>query len=245
MSRFFRHTRFLVVGLMAHWLAAAACAEPSLSGPSGLITIPTALTLHQWEADLSFSQWQVDGPFGDYTANNLRVGVGVWDAKDSGLELGAVRPKLDVIGLTDAYLFAKYRIPGILPGGALSAGGIFSTDKRNYTSLFVMGSSAIAHSFALHYGVGFNIYGDPLGYSFFGARRENGRADPAFALFGGEFDYRRVKFNVDYNGSFVSYGVNFFPDSFFSVSVFKLGNGDYERLLGLRNGVGYSITLRL
>lgn len=221
-----------------------AFAGLSLSGPTGLVTIPTALTLKQWEVDVSADRWDLRRGTRNDSFTDLRGAVGVASTPDSGVELGIVSPDAKVLGLDSAYLFGKYRIPGLLPGGALAVGGIFSTDKTHYSSLFFVGSSAVAPSFALHYGGGVNIYGDPLGWAWFGGRRSNGRADGLFALFGGEFDWRRFKVNVDYNGSYMSYGVNYFPDSFFSVNLFHLGRGDYERAIDLKHRFGYGATLR-
>lgn len=216
----------------------------SLSGSTGLITIPTALTLRQYEGDVAFDVWSLGTQRGSSDFNVLRGAIGVQDGGDAGVELGITKPHATPIGLRDAYVFGKYRIPGVLPGGALAVGGVFSTDKSHYSSLYLVGSSAIAPKFALHYGGGVNIYGDPFGWSWFGGRRENGRADGGFALFGGEYDWRRFKVNVDYNGSFLSYGVNYFPDSFFSLSLFKLGSGDFERSTGIRHRAGIGATFR-
>lgn len=222
----------------------SAFAGLSLSGPTGLVMIPTALTLKQWEVDASADRWDLRRPNMRSGFTDLRAAVGVQSTNDSGVELGIVSPEAKAIGLDSAYLFGKYRIPGLLPGGALAVGGIFSTDKSHYSNLFLVGSSAIAPNFALHYGGGVSIYGDPNGWSWFGGRRANGRADGAFALFGGEVDWRRFKLNLDYNGSFMSYGLNYFPDSFFSVNLFHLGRGDFERSLNIKHRFGYGVTLR-
>ena len=222
----------------------SAFAGLSLSGPTGLVMIPTALTLKQWEFDLAIDRWNFSAPGGSGDFTDARGAVGVLATPDSGLELGLVKPDAAKLGLTDAYLFGKYRIPGLLPGGALAIGGVFSTDKSQYSSIFLVGSSAVAPMFALHYGGGVNVYGDPLGWAWFGGRRSNGRADGAFALFGGELDWRRFKLDVDYNGSFMSYGLNYFPDSFFSVQIFHLGRGDYERTVGINHQFGYGATVR-
>jgi hypothetical protein len=226
--------------------AAPARAGLSLAGPTGLVVMPTALTLHQWEGDFAVDNWGLKTPTqndGDFTV--VRAAVGVQDGPpDSGVEIGITNAEADDIGLTDPYLFGKYRIPGILPGGALAVGGLFSTEGRNYSSIFLVGSSAIAPRFALHYGGGINVYGDPNGYAWFGGRRSNGRANGGFALFGAEFDWRRFKLNLDYNGSFMSAGINYFPDSVFSLSLFKLGRGDYERALGLKHRIGVGANLR-
>jgi len=231
----------LLLGLA---LTTRAFAGLSLSGPTGLVMIPTALTLKKTEVDLSLDRWDIDAPTATTNFTDLRGAAGVIDAPDSGLELGLTRAENSTVGLSDTYLFAKYRLPGLLPGGALAAGGIFSTDKSHYSSLFVVGSSAVAPMFALHYGGGVNVYGDPLGWAWFGGRRANGRADGAFALFGGEADWRRFKFDVDYNGSFMSEGLNYYPDSFFSLHLFHLGRGDYERMTGITHRFGYGATVR-
>jgi hypothetical protein len=195
--------------------------------------------------DVAADRWRLRAPATRRTFHDLRAAVGVLDgANDAGLELGILKPRSRLYGLTDAYLFAKYRISGVLPGGALAVGGTFSTDKTHYSSVFLVGSSAISPSFTLHYGAGANMYGDPLGWAWFGGRRASGRADGGFALFGAEYDWRRLKLNVDYNGSFLSYGINYFPDSFFSLSLYKLGRGDFERTLGVTNGVGFGGTVR-
>lgn len=222
----------------------SAIAGLSLSGPTGLVMIPTALTLREWEVDLAVDRWTFSAPGGRGDFTDLRAGVGVTSTVDSGLELGLVAPDARRIGLDSAYLFGKYRIPGVLPGGALAVGGIFSTDKTHYSSIFFVGSSAVAPNFALHYGGGVNVYGDPLGWAWFGGRRDNGRANGAFALFGGEVDWRRFKLNIDYNGSFMSYGINYFPDSFFSINLFHLGRGDFERAAGISHRLGYGATVR-
>jgi len=221
-----------------------ASATASISGPTGLLMIPTALTLRQYEFDLAVDLWRVTDPAGNFTFTSMRGTVGVLPERDSGAELGFLKPDAKALGLTDAYVHGKYRIPGILPGGALAVGGVFSTNKSNYSSIYLVGSSAIAKSFALHYGGGVNVYGDPYGWSWYGGRRSSGRADPAFAMFGAEFDYRRFRFCADYNGGFISYGINFFPDSFFSLSAFKLGRGDFERELGISHGFGVGATVR-
>ena len=238
-------TRSLLLSALGLALSfGTAVAGLSLSGPTGLVMIPTALTLKQWEFDGAASRWDISKPTGSSQFTDLRGAVGVTSTVDSGVELGLVAPDAPLINLSSPYLFGKYRIPGLLPGGALAVGGIFSTDKSHYSSLFVVGSSAVAPMFALHYGGGVNVYGDPLGWSWFGGRRANGRADGAFALFGGEFDWRRFKVDVDYNGSFMSYGVTYFPDSFFSVNLFHLGSGDFERAIDLTHRFGYGATLR-
>ncbi|MBI4858944.1 MAG: hypothetical protein HY815_01520 [Candidatus Riflebacteria bacterium] len=242
MSRTQRLVALGTLCLMA--VCGPAWASLSLSGPTGLVTIPTALTLHQYEFDLSMDWWSVKAPGGRFTFSDPRGAVGLMKGEGTGAEIGLVKPNASGLALTDTYVFGKYRIPGLLPGGPLAVGGIFSTDKHHYSSIFLVGSSAIARSFALHYGGGVNVYGDPLGWSWFGGRQISGRADPGFALFGAEFDYKRFKFNIDYNGSYLSYGVNFFPDGFFSLSLFKLGRGDLERTLGLTSQFGFGATVR-
>lgn len=242
-----RTIRIWVAGALlvctAHWVGSGQ-ASPSLAGPTGVLMIPSALTLRQWEVDLAYDAFRVSGPADTTTFSSARLGIGLTDTADSGFELGVMDPQARSVGLTDPYVFGKYRLSGYLPGGALAVGGTFSTDKRHYSSLFLVGSSSIASNLVLHYGVGGNVFGDPLGYAWYGGRQDSGRADPLFALFGAEIDWKRFKINVDYNGSFTSYGVNFFPDSFFSLQVYKIGNGEYERLLGIQNKIGVGATAR-
>lgn len=239
-------SRRLIAAFVLGLTALPAFAGLSLSGPTGLVLMPTALTLHQWEADVALDNWGLHTPTNnDADVTVIRGGIGVQEGPpDSGFEVGINNIESRAIGVSDPYLFGKYRIPGVLPGGALAVGGVFSTEGRDYASIFLVGSSAIAPQVALHYGGGVNVYGDPGGWAWFGGRRSNRRAEGGFALFGAEFDWRRFKLNMDYNGSFFSYGVNYFPDSVFSLNVFKLGRGDHERQLGLRHRVGIGATVR-
>jgi hypothetical protein len=225
--------------------ATPAPATPSLSGSTGLIVIPSALTLGQKEVDIAADTFKVKPESSpSFSFTSFRAMVGLLDRPDSGLEIGVIKPEAKLIGLHDAYAVLKYRVPGILQGGALAIGATISTDKHNYTSAYVVGSSSIIRNVTLHYGGGVNIYGDPRGFAFFGGRSTSERADPAFAIFGAEFDIRRFKINAEYNGSYVSYGVNYFPESFFSLSAYKLGRGDFERMLDATNGLGLGATVR-
>lgn len=237
--------RALIITIL---LSGMACdrlhAGPSLAGPTGVLTIPSALTLSKWEVDASYDLWNLDSPTGETSFSSLRGGVGVADQPDGGLEVGLTKPSSNMLNLSDAYIWGKYRIPGILTGGALAVGGVFSTDKRHYSSVFVVGSSAIHENFTLHYGGGVNVYGDPMGWAWYGGRRDNGRANAAFAVFGAQVDIKAFTINVDYNGSYISYGVTFFPDSFFSVQAFQLGRGDFERMSGLDHQYGFGVNLR-
>lgn len=232
----------LALGLVA--VAAPSSATPSLAGPTGVILMPTALTLDKWEFDAAFDFWKVDSLAEDFTFRDLRGGVGLLSGADTGFELGVTVPDAPGIGLDNPYIHAKYRVPAILEGGAFAVGGVFSTDENHYSSIYLVGSSAIHSNFSLHYGLGTSVYGDPFGWAWYGGRRENGRADALYALFGAQVDYQAFTLNVDYNGSFMSYGISFFPESFFSVQAFILGDGDYERMLGLDHRLGLGGNVR-
>ncbi|MBI4871650.1 MAG: hypothetical protein HY814_08780, partial [Candidatus Riflebacteria bacterium] len=158
--------------------------------------------------------------------------------------VGVHRHDVDGAPGSGTALTAKYRFPGVLPLGAFALGGRFNVAGQDQNTVYAVGSTNAAKSFAVHYGVGLNFDTARGLFSLYGGKDRNLETDRLFAMFGAELDMDSVKLNADFNGDTVAYGVNWYPIESLVASVFWIGSGEMERSLDGHHSLGFGVTVQ-
>lgn len=241
MIRHHRIPAFLVGLLLAPTLCHAA---PGLLGPTGLLYVPTASVLSRMEIDGAFSTTRWARGDDDESLAHLRVALGLSGRKNGGKEIALAR--VDARDSTGdlTLLSFKMRLSGVISNGRFAAGMITPLEGNAPTTFYGVGSTNLARTLAIHYGVGLNVGARAGDESFFGSVDDRGEARMLFFFLGAEKDWRKWKLDFEFDGDRETWGLNYFVDRRLSLDFFRIGEGSREERASFRPRLGFGATYR-
>ena len=217
---------------------------PSLIGPTGLYFTPTAALLSKLQIDgsVSMSRWERGGQ--EESLSYLRLNIGLSNHPNKGKELSFARIETRD-GQNDVTLLGfKMRMGGVIQNGRFALGILLPVEGDAPTTIYGVGTTGLSKSLAIHYGTGVNFGGAPGDESFMGSVDERGDPEELFFFFAAEKDWRKWKFNFEFDGDRESWGLTYFVSNELSLDAFRIGEGSRERLGSWRPRLGFGATFR-